>query len=66
MNLYLTVLMEVGIGGCVGKWRNQSKDNRRERLHIYSRTLLSGPKYIIFTYSFILFGYRLAKKTPIS
>lgn len=54
----------------MGKWRNQSvpvvvlKDNRRERIHMYGKTLLSGPKHIIFTYItlLIVFGYRLVKK----
>lgn len=44
------------------------KDSRKERIHMYGRTLLSGPKYIIFTYILwiIVFGYRLVEKIPVS
>lgn len=73
MNVDLMVVVE-GSGGWKGKWRNQSllmavlKDSRKERIHMYGRTLLSGPKYIIFTYILwiIVFGYRLVEKIPVS
>ncbi|NXD68862.1 SGCE protein, partial [Eolophus roseicapillus] len=43
-------------------------DSRKERIHMYTRTLLSGPKYIIFTFMpwITIFGYKLIEKIPIT